>query len=224
MSSESNFQSGNGTSAGRGILRAGRFCRAVISALGLAVLAGCETSPHAALPSQPAEAVEAQTLREGDVLKIAFPGAPNLDTQQPIRRDGRISLSIVGEVVAAGMTPAALEKDLMQRYSTQLVSKEVTVTVMSSSYAIFVTGAVMHPGKIISDHPMSAFEAIMEAGGFDNAKANSAAVRVIRIEDGQSKNYTLNLKLVLEGKGAETKLFYLKPSDTVFVPEKFSWF
>ncbi len=57
----------------------------------------------------------------------------------------------------------------------------------------------------------------MEAGGFDNAKANIKAVVVIRQgADGKTTNYTLNLKLVLEGKDNEP--FYLKPSDIVVVP------
>jgi len=62
----------------------------------------------------------------------------------------------------------------------------------------------------------------MEAGGFDYTKANLKAVRVIRHEGDRVENYTLNLKLVLEGK--ESKPFYLQPSDIVFVPERFSVF
>jgi len=124
--------------------------------------------------------------------------------------------------MAAGLTPAALERDLLQRYSTQLVSKEITVTVISSSFLVYVSGAVIHPGKIESTHPMTAIEAIMEAGGFDSAKADTTAVVVIRNEGGQTKNTTLNLKLVLEGK--QNRAFFLKPSDIIYVPEKFSWF
>jgi protein involved in polysaccharide export with SLBB domain len=62
----------------------------------------------------------------------------------------------------------------------------------------------------------------MEAGGFDEAKANTKAVTVIRNEGGRTKNYTVNLQLVLDGK--ENEPFYLQPSDIVRVPEKFSWF
>jgi polysaccharide export outer membrane protein len=164
----------------------------------------------------------AQTLREGDVLKISFRGVPNLDTTQQVRRDGRITLSMVGEVKAADLTPTELEKQLVQLYAPQLVTKEVTVTVVSSSFGVFVTGAVIHPGKIMSDRPITALEAVMEAGGFDSAKANMKAVVVIRNKGGQTQNYTLNLQLVLEGK--QNEQFYLEPSDIVYVPEKFSWF
>lgn len=161
-------------------------------------------------------------MREGDVVKIAFPGAPSLDTTQQIRRDGKIALSPVGEIAVVGMTPAELEKEVLKLYSSQLVSKEVAVTVVSSSFPVFVTGAVIRPGKISSDHPITALEAIMEAGGFDYTKANLKAVVVVRHEEGRVKSYTLNLKLVLQGKQSEP--FYLKPSDIIYVPEKFAWF
>ncbi len=191
---------------------------------------GCESSASgvpmtgAEIATQNATAKNTEVLkiREGDVVKIAFPGAPNLDSTQPVRRDGRITLSVVGEVVAAGLAPSELEKQLSELYASQLTSKEVTVTVLSSAFSVFVNGAVLRPGKITSDRPISALEAIMEAGGFNDTKANMRAVTVIRNEDGRTKNYTLDLKLVLEGKQSEP--FYLKASDIVYVPEKFSWY
>jgi polysaccharide export outer membrane protein len=92
----------------------------------------------------------------------------------------------------------------------------------SSALAIFVNGAVLRPGKIMTDRPITALEAIMEAGGFDHTRANLKAVRVIRHEGGQVKNYTLNLKPAFQGKSSEP--FYLKRSDIVYVPERFSVF
>ncbi len=192
----------------------------------LALVAGCQTEDSFPLPPPSGPPGKTSTksiiLREGDVLKISFPGAANLNTTQPIRRDGMISLPVIGEVKAVGKTPAELEKELVELYSTQLLSKDVTVEVQSSTFPVFVTGSVMHPGKIVSDHPITAFEAIMEAGGFDYAKANLKGVVVIRQEGNHSEKYTLNLKLVMEGKGGEP--FNLKPGDTIFVPEKFTWF
>jgi polysaccharide export outer membrane protein len=194
----------------------------------LIAIVGCETPNSVALAEQSrgqsaaSKQPEVLTVKEGDTLRISFPGASNLDTTQQVRRDGRLTLSMVGEVMAAGLTPAELEKELLKLYASQLLSKEVTVTVVSSSISVFVTGAVMRPGKVVSDHPISAFEAIMEAGGFDSMKADMKAVVVIREERGQTKRYTLNLKLVLDG--IQTEPFYLKPSDTVYVRQKFSWF
>jgi polysaccharide export outer membrane protein len=193
------------------------------AALGCVVLiaiTGCQTPESYLAEGQVSSG--AITLRAGDVLKIAFPGAPNLDTTQPIRRDGKIVLPMVGEVSATGLMPSDLQAEIIKLYASQLVSKEVTVTVVSSSFPVFVTGAVLRPGKILTDHTISALEAVMEAGGFDYTKANLRGVIVIRQETGGVKNYTLDLKKVLDGK--ESEPFYLQPSDIVYVPQKFSWF
>lgn len=193
------------------------------------LFAGCQSHPIS-----PAEALKGQTghlttmtneimnLREGDVLKISFPGSPSLDTTQTIRRDGKITMQLVGDVDAAGMTPSALEQKLVELYKSQISSSQVTVQVVSSSLPVYVTGMVLRPGKIVSDHPITALDAIMEAGGFDYSKANLKNVVVIRQEGNVMKNYKLNLKDVLGGKTHEP--FYLKPDDIVYVPERFSMF
>ena len=189
------------------------------------MLAGCQTQfvlPKDVLKEQPAKTSELINLREGDVLKISFPGSPTLDTTQQIRRDGRVTMPLVGDVDAAGMTPSALEKKLVDVYAPQMDSKQVMVQVVSSSFPIYVTGMVLRPGKVLSDHPISALEAVMEAGGFDYTKANLRDVVVIRREGNVMKNYKLNLKAVLQGKQSEP--FYLKPADIIYVPERFSMF
>lgn len=194
-----------------------------------ALVAGCQTS-NTDLGQNGQKATATTTnvppntilLREGDILKISFPGSPALDTTQQIRRDGKITLPLVGEVQAAGTSPEVLQQNLVKLYAPQLTTKEVIVTMATSSFPVFVTGSVIRPGKIVSDHPITALDAIMEAGGFDYTKANLKAVRVIRHYGDQVVNYTLNLKLVLDGKAG--KQFYLQPSDIVFVPERFTWF
>ncbi len=208
-------------------------------ALAMAVLllaaTGCETNqadmfagtPHSETPgwtNQLAQLAHSESLilREGDVLKISFPGSPNLDTVQQIRRDGKITLESVGEIIAVGFTPPDLEKEISKAYGSQLVTKEVTVVVTSSSLPVFVTGAVLRPEKVMSDHPITALEAIMEAGGFDYSKANLKDVRVIRQENGREHTYVLNLKLVMQGKQVDP--FYLKPYDIIYVPERFQMF
>ena len=184
---------------------------------------GCQTPDGNLKAVVGQQKTEALTLREGDVIKISVPSAPNLDTVQTIRRDGRIALALLGEVQAAGLKPSEFQDELVKLYAPQLVSKEVIVSVVSSSFPTFVSGAVLRPGKIVSDHPLTALEAIMEAGGPDYAKANLKAVVIIRQEaGGRTQNYTLNLKLVLEGK--QNKPFYLKPADIVYVPEGFNLF
>jgi polysaccharide biosynthesis/export protein len=201
--------------------RVGSGATALLAAITM-LFTSCNSTPKSS--GIPAEvATDVQTLSEGDVIKIAFPGTPSMreETQQ-IRRDGKVNLTIIGEVKATGKTPAQLEEELVKAYSAQLTSKEVKVTVVASAFAVYVGGAVMKPGKIMPERALTALDAIMEAGGFDHTRANMKAVRVIRQEDGVVKNYYVNMKAVLEG--ADTKPFYLKSHDVVFVPEKISWF
>src|ERR1035441_2751966 len=129
------------------------------------MLTGCRTqiSQRAALKEQAAMAGELTRtnselikFKEGDVLKIPFPSSPTFDTTQQVRRDGRITMSLVGDVDVVGMTPSELEKKLLDLYATQLTSKLVTVEVVSSAIPIYVTGMVLRPGKIMSDHPLTA--------------------------------------------------------------------
>jgi polysaccharide export outer membrane protein len=172
--------------------------------------------------AEAADTNQVVTLREGDILKITFPGSPSLNTVVTIRKDGIIQLPLVGEVKAAGETPAELDQKLIDLYAPQLTTKQVSVEVQSAAYPIYVTGAVLRPGKIMTDHSMTALEAVMEAGGFNYVLADMKHVVVIRNEAGGTKNYILDLKAVMDGKSGTP--FYLKPSDIIFVQEKFNWF
>lgn len=186
--------------------------------------AGCETNKthstsNSSLPPKDSKDI---ILSEADVLKVTFPGASTLDTVQTIRRDGKITLPLVGEVVAAGKTPADFEKELVELFKDQLVSsKQIIVTVQSSSFPVFVTGAVQKPGKILSNHPMTVLEAIMESGGFDPT-ANMKTVRIVRNQEKQTKTYTVNLNGIMTG--APIDVFYLQASDIVVVKRKITWF
>jgi protein involved in polysaccharide export with SLBB domain len=115
-----------------------------------------------------------------------------------------------------------LQDTLVKLYAPQIGSKDVTVELESSSFPVFVTGAVVRPGKVLSDHPMTALEAIMESGGFDYASANTRAVRIIRNENGVMKHFTINLQRVLDGK--DSTPFYLQTDDIIYVPERFQLF
>jgi polysaccharide export outer membrane protein len=186
---------------------------------------GCQTpnSPLATVPSAEDAAPDPTiTLREGDVVRVAFPGAKQLDTAQIIRRDGKIVLPTFGEVRAAGLTPAQLEKHILDTFGPQLVSKEVSVTLDSAQYPVFLNGAVLRPGKIEANRPITVLEAIMEAGGFDYTKANLKSVKVIRTLGSEVKTFVVDLRGVVEGKPSHP--FYVRPSDIIFVPEKFNLF
>jgi polysaccharide export outer membrane protein len=169
-------------------------------------------------PAQPQSTI----LRQGDTVKVTFPGSPNLNQTEQIRLDGKITLPLVGDVQAAGQTPEALEQNLVRLYAPQLSSSDVTVAIETSSFPVFVTGCVLAPGRVLSSEPITALEAVMEAGGFDYARANLRNIHVIRRNGNSSQSYVLNLKNVLDGD--EKNDFYLQPNDIIFVPEKFAWF
>jgi protein involved in polysaccharide export with SLBB domain len=184
------------------------------------IFGGCETQPSPAFASGQRFEAE-QTLHPGDTLRIAFTAAPTLDTTQQIRRDGKLSLPMIGEIAAADRTPAEIQTELRKAYASQLVSSEVNVTVAAAPFAVFVTGAVARPGKISSDRALTALEAVMEAGGFDRTKANPHAATVIRMVKGESRRVVLDLQSLIDGSTSTP--FYLEAYDIVYVPERF-WF
>ncbi len=196
-----------------------------VLALAALILGGCETA--APVTTDPETAATAGTppplrLQAGDVISIAFPGAENLNTSQQIRRDGRINLPIVGEVEIAGKTPFYVETELKQLYSTQLLTGEVNVNVVSSSFAIYVQGAVLRPGKLQPERSVTVLDAVMEAGGGVPRRADLSKVSVIRTKNGVTERFEFDLEAILAGESNET--FYLESYDIVNVPEKFSWF
>lgn len=198
-----------------------RFSLTTVILTALTLLFSACSSPPLDPPTQVPPSI--QRLNVGDAIKISFPGTPSMgESVQTIRRDGRINLTIIGEVKAEGKTPAELEKELAEAYAPQLISKEVKVTVVSSAFVVYVSGAVMKPGKIVSERSLTAYDAIMEAGGLDPNRANPKKVVIKRQEDGRIKTYPLNVKALLDG--TITEPFYLLPYDTIHVPDKISWF
>lgn len=157
-------------------------------------------------------------LGEGDTVRVAYEGDTNMNTVVKVQLDGTVSLPLVGTVKAVGQTPEQLRADLMERYKKLLSVNEITVTVVSVSASVYVSGAILKPGRIPMDRPLTALEAIMEAGGFDSRRARIASVSVIRNENGKQQHFTLDLKKALTGQDPEP--FYLKPFDIVHVPEK----
>jgi len=175
------------------------------SADSLAPVAGSLTNPAA-------------RLHEGDVLRINFEGDTNLNSVVKIQLDGNINLQLIGDVKAAGKSLPELQADLMERYKPQLKVPELSINLVSTSAIVYVSGAVLRPGRIAMDRPLTALDAIMEAGGFDYNRAKSSSVIVLRTESGRQKHFKLDLKKALNGE--DPAPFLLKPFDIVHVPEK----
>jgi polysaccharide export outer membrane protein len=150
-------------------------------------------------------------------VKITFPAAPELNQSQKIGTDGTLSLPLVGQVHAAGKTPAALQGELSNLYKSQLQDSETVVTVESRAIPVVVSGAVQKPGKIVFERPATILEAIMEAGGF-TAEADLKKVTVIRIVKGQHRTQQFDMRPIL--KGNATTATYVSGGDVIYVPER----
>ena len=182
---------------------------AALLAPGLAPMLGAQSSAVTEAPAEPI------ILREGDELQITFPGAPTLNTQQRIRSDGRITLDLVGEVSAVGLTPLQFQERLIQLFASQLVSKEVTVRLVSRQFFVYVNGSVRTNGRLDFDRPVSLLEAVM-AAGFADGTVNLSKVRLMRIDNGKVRSWVIDLNRLMDGKGDE--LPELKQGDMIIVP------
>jgi protein involved in polysaccharide export with SLBB domain len=157
------------------------------------------------------------TFSAGDSIDVKFFYTPELNETQDVRPDGKIALQIIGEVTAAGKTPAQLRWLLEKLYASHLKDPEISVVVRSfSNQLVYVGGQVMRPGMIEVSGQMTALEAIMEAGGVDFKEAQVKNVVVIRHYEGTRYGYLLNMEPILEGK--ESRPFFLEPKDIVYVP------
>ena len=188
----------------------------IFAILGLFLSVGCETPVGHSIPKEWVGQTPG-ALAPGDVVKLSFPGAPELSQSQKIRADGKISLPLLGEVDAAGKRLGQFEDELAGLYKSQLKNNEVIVALESSGIPIYVSGAVLKPGKVMLDRKMTVLEAIMESGGFVAGSADPRKVVVIRNTNGQQLTQVLDLSPALRGKA--TTAFYVKAYDAIYVPK-----
>jgi polysaccharide biosynthesis/export protein len=175
----------------------------------------CETTVSTKLPE--GDVVRGPvTLTAGDVVKLTFPGAPELNQSQKIQSDGKVNLPMIGEVDASGRTLADLQQRLEVLYKPQLQNTTVVVTLESSVTKVVIGGAVNKPGKYEFDRPTTVLQAIMEAGGPDKFGTLSR-VSVIRLVNGQQRTEVLDLRPILQGN--PTKPVYVRAGDVVMIGE-----
>jgi len=178
--------------------------------------AGCETDANTTTFSGQADVPRHVILASGDVVKLTFSSAPELNQSQKVRADGKLSLPLVGEVDAAGKTVGQLQSDLVQLYKSQLKTPEVTVSLEGNVTTVVISGAVNKPGKIAFERPTTVFQAIMEAGG-PSEYGTLRHVRLIRTVNGVQKSQVMNVRETLVGQG--TKPFYVRDGDVIYVSQ-----
>lgn len=190
---------------------------------GLSASTGCKTPSPTVLSEDDKKPYVAEGAQPGDVLRITFPGAPNMNTQQSVQPNGTVGLPLGGSLMVRDKTTSTIEKELLELYGNQLVIKEVTVALESAGFPVLVSGAVQRPGRVQSTRSMTVLEAIVEAGGYVEGRANLKKVRVVRLEkDGTTRTLVVDLKKALSGETSEA--VYVRPSDVINVPERFSFY
>ena len=150
-----------------------------------------------------------------DVLSIVFWREKEMSTQVTVRPDGKISLPLLDEVQAAGMTPADLRAHLMHESKRFLANPNVTVVVNEiNSRKVFITGQVAKPGSYVISAPTTVLQLIAMAGGLKDF-ADSKNITIVRHEGGRTSSYPFNYKDIRRSLRQNVEL---KPGDTVVVP------
>jgi polysaccharide export outer membrane protein len=156
-------------------------------------------------------------LAPGDEVEIKFYYTPELNETQTIRPDGKITLQLINDVEAKGLTPEELTTVIEKLYKPYFKEPAVSVMVRTlASQRVFVGGEVNKPGAIQLDGNVTLLQAIMEAGGFIKESAKLSNVVVMRQEEGKWYAGTFDLRNVVKGKASDS--FYLKSMDIVYVP------
>ncbi len=152
-----------------------------------------------------------------DVLGVLFWRETEMSGDVTVRPDGRITLPLIGDVVAAGLTPAALKATIQGVAAKFLTDPNATIVVREiKSRQVFITGEVASPGAYALTGPRTVMQLIALAGGV-NEFADKNAIAVIRIENGQQRRFTFKYDDVARGKSLQQNIL-LKPGDTVVVP------
>ncbi len=150
-----------------------------------------------------------------DVLYIHVWREELLSRTVPVRMDGNISLPLIDEVRASGLTPLQLKELLIEKLKKFIDEPNVSVIVMeANSHKVYVSGQVRAPGVYRLRSEISILQIIPMAGGFTEW-ANQKKILIIRKEGGQERRINVNYKKILEGKEEN---FVLKAGDTIIVP------
>jgi polysaccharide export outer membrane protein len=152
-----------------------------------------------------------------DVLTIDVWKEPEISRTVPVRRDGKISLPLLNDLQAAGLTPTQLGSEIVEKLRATIVHPQVTVIVAQmSSLRIYILGQVTRAGAYPLVPDMTVMQALSIAGGF-TPYANLKKIYVMRSENGVSRIFPMNYKEVINGRKPQQNIS-LNPGDTIVVP------
>lgn len=187
-----------------------------------APLAAQATPTPQSVITNPGSAAPALTLPKDyvigveDVLNVVFWNAKELSAEVLVRPDGKISLPILNDVPAAGMTPEQLAESIAKIGTKFVRDSGATVIVKAvHSRKVYVVGEVAKPGPFQLGNEMNVIQAIGEAGGFLET-AKKGDVVIVRNENGKERRFKFNYNDVVRGKNVEQNIRLL-PGDTILV-------
>ncbi len=167
---------------------------------------------HPAPPVVPADYV----IGADDTLHITVWKEPDMSATLPVRPDGKISLPLLDDVQAAGLTPLQLKDSITAKLKKFIADPRVTVVVTAmNSQRIYVLGEVTHTGAMALLPHMTMLQALSSAGF--TQFANLKAIYLLRMQDGQQTKIKFNYKDAIKGGDTQQNIV-LKPGDTIVVP------
>jgi polysaccharide export outer membrane protein len=153
-----------------------------------------------------------------DVLAVNVWKEPDISRTLPVRPDGKISLPLVGEVQASGLTASKLQDVITQKLKDYIENPQVNVVVQEvKSRSFNIVGKVLKTGSFDLAKPTSVLDAIALAGGFQDFAKVSKIYVLRRMPDGSQKMLPFNYKQVIRGKQLDQNI-ELQSGDTVVVP------
>ncbi len=151
-----------------------------------------------------------------DMLQISVWKEPDLTESLPVRPDGKISMPLLNDVTAAGLTPTQLADSISSRLKKYIADPRVTVVVTAmNSQRIYVMGEVTHTGAMTLQPNMTALQALASAGF--TQFANTKGIYVLRMGNGKQQKIPVPYRALIKGEAIEQNIV-LKPGDTIVVP------
>jgi polysaccharide export outer membrane protein len=199
----------------------------VIAAYLTVGIAGARAQNSASQPTQasaPAQATSsvvdvdpAYKIGPQDVLRVDVWKEPEISRTVPVRPDGKVTLPLLNDVQASGLTPVQLATKIAEGLKKYITNPQVTVGVTEiNSRRIFVTGEVTRPGAFSLLPNMTVLQALSSSGGFTQF-ARLKNIYILRMEDGKQVKHPFNYKEAVSGKHPEQNII-LEGGDVIVVP------
>ncbi len=167
--------------------------------------------------SSPATKDVEYIIGRGDLLQVMVWKEKDLSQSMSVRIDGRISLPLIGDVMAAGKTINSLTHELEKRFATVVTDPAVSVMlIQSKSWRYYIIGKINQPGEFPIDFPITILQAIAKSGGFAQW-AKTDDISILRQTNGHDQILKFNYNAVAKGQNLAQNI-QIKPGDTIIIP------